>query len=102
MRKIKIGNVEFDGSSYIILELEKTKTKIMLGKIDVNKSGDEFNVTSFGTRCFGLNKTDFKDFKRVLKIIQEDLNDSDLYNRENFKTEPQTKNLALKEMYNNG
>lgn len=49
-----------------------------IATITWNKAHDEFDVVSCSTRAFDLDTIDFKDFKRVLNLIKETIQDEEI------------------------
>jgi len=47
--------------------------RYIIASIRLNRAGDEFDIISYGTRCFELSDNDFKDLKRVIHIFEEEL-----------------------------
>ena len=57
----------------------RPEMNIMIGYLKFNDSKDEYDIVSLGRRLFNLSDSDMKDLKRVLNILDEEIDD-----RENF------------------
>lgn len=52
----------------------KPEMNIMIGYLKFNDSNDEYDIVSIGRRLVNLSDDDMKDFKRVLNILDEEIN----------------------------
>jgi len=60
------GNTTISASCFAVQEC-----RCLIATIVWNKSHDEFDVNSVGTRAFKLDDTNTKNFKRTLELIEE-------------------------------
>ena len=56
----------------------------VIAYVEWNRAHDEFNIKSVGTRAFELDKENEKDFKTILRLIEETNNYENSITEENY------------------